>query len=109
MEIALNAAETLNEKKGSDVIILDISDLSSYADFLVIASGNNDRHIDSLADEVEDKLANDGIIPRNIEGQAASGWILMDYGDIIVNVFSKEQRQYYNIEQLWSDGRLVSA
>ena len=107
-EIALNAAKTLNDKKGIDVIVLDISDLSAYADFLVIASGNNERHIDSLVDDVEEKLAKEGIIPKNIEGRAISGWILMDYGDIIVNVLTKEQRLYYNIELLWSDGRLVS-
>ena len=108
-EIALIAAKALNEKKGIDVIVLDISDLSAYADFLVIVSGNNERHIDSLAGEVEDKLAKDGIIPKNIEGRAISGWILMDYGDIIVNVLTKEQRYYYNLELLWSDGKMINA
>jgi ribosome-associated protein len=107
-EIALNAAKTINEKKGIDVVIIDVSELSSYADYLVVASGSNDRHIDSLVGDVDDNLSKEGIKPRHIEGRAASGWVLMDYGDIIVNVFSRDQRSYYNIEQIWSDGQVIT-
>jgi ribosome silencing factor RsfS/YbeB/iojap len=106
-QLALDAAGALSRKKGNDIVILDIAEQSSFADFLVIASGNSVRQVGSLADDVEDALASGGVMPRHIEGKPESGWVLLDYGDIIVNVFTKEQRDLYRIEQIWGDGARI--
>ncbi|MDR0424624.1 MAG: ribosome silencing factor [Clostridiales Family XIII bacterium] len=106
-ELAIETAGILFNKKGLDVIVIDIAEKSSFADFFVIASGNSERQVTSLADEVDLRLAKKGIMPGHIEGTADSGWILMDYGDIIVNIFTKEQRSAYHIEQIWGDGEII--
>lgn len=102
-EIAALAAETLSNKKASDVAIIDLIEKAGFADYFVIATGNSERQVNSLIDDVEDKLAETGIFPKAIEGKNGTGWILMDYGDIIVNVFTNEMRDRYNIEKLWAD------
>lgn len=102
-EIALKAAAVLIKKKALDVVIIDISEKSSFADYFVIASGGSERQVGTLADEIEDQFAKEGILIRNVEGKKTSGWILMDYGDVIVNIFTVEQRDRYNIEKVWSD------
>ena len=76
---------------------------TTFADYLIIASGGSERQIGALADSVEDKFAENGILPKSIEGKQNSGWMLMDYGDIIVNIFSQEMREKYNIEKVWGD------
>lgn len=98
----LLAAKTLSDKKAEDIIAIDITDKSSFADYMVIATGNSDRQVKSLVDDVEDKFAEEGLLVRNIEGRQ-SGWILMDFGDIIVNIFTREMREKYNIERVWGD------
>lgn len=103
-EIALKTAAILMNKKALDVVVIDIATKSSFADYLVIATGGSERQIDSLTQEVSDQLASEGILVKNVEGKKASGWILMDYGDILVNVFTLEQRSRYNIEKIWGDG-----
>jgi ribosome-associated protein len=106
-QLALSAADALSQKKGSDIVILHIAEKSSFADFLVIASGNSIRQVGSLAEDVEDALAKLDAPLSHIEGKPASGWVLLDYGDVIVNVFSKEQRELYRIEQIWGDGERI--
>lgn len=102
-EIALKIAAVLSAKKARDLIVIDVIDRSSFADYLVLATGGSERQVGTLTSEVMDQLAKDGVIAKNIEGRQSSGWILMDYGDIIVNVFSEEQRSRYNIEKIWGD------
>lgn len=102
-DIALKAAAVLMKKKALDVVIIDITEKSSFADYFVIASGGTERQVGALADEIEDQLAKDGILTKNVEGKNTSGWILMDYGDVIINIFTVEQRDRYNIEKVWSD------
>jgi ribosome-associated protein len=106
-QLALHAAGILSRKKGSDVIIIDIAEKSSFADFLVLATGNSVRQVGSLAEDARDTLAETGATLSHIEGKPESGWILLDYGDVIVNVFTKEQRDLYRIEQIWGDGNRV--
>ncbi|MDR2088496.1 MAG: bis(5'-nucleosyl)-tetraphosphatase (symmetrical) YqeK [Clostridiales Family XIII bacterium] len=106
-ELALSAAGVLSQKKGIDVVILDIAEKSSFADYLVLASGNSVRQVGSLAEDVADALAERGTVPSHIEGKPESGWILLDCGDVIVNVFTKEQRDLYRIEQIWGDGNRI--
>jgi len=106
-EIAIKAAQILSDKKAQDVIVIDISEKSSFSDYLVIASGRSERQIGTLTKEVIDQLAKVGIFARDVEGKQTSGWVLLDYGDIIVNVFSAEQRSRYNIEKVWGDGLFI--
>jgi ribosome-associated protein len=106
-DLAVEIANIIFNKKGIDVMVIDIAEKSSFADYFVIASGNSERQAASLVDDVDSKLAEKGIVPKHIEGKADSGWVLMDYGDIIVNIFTKEQRGVYNIERIWGDGEII--
>ena len=106
-ELAIKTGEALSAKKAEEVILLGIAEQSSFADFFVNATAMNERQLSALVDEVEDKLAQDGVIPKNIEGKPSSGWILMDYGDIVVNLFLPQQREMYQLEKIWGDGELV--
>jgi ribosome-associated protein len=101
-------AEVLEDKKAKDTEIIDIKELTILADYFIICSGTSTRHVKSLADAVEEKLEELGIFKSNKEGYDSAGWILLDYGDVVVHIFREEERQYYNIERLWSDGVLVS-
>lgn len=94
--------DSCKEKKGIDIKVLDIKGLSSIADYFVIVSGNSVRQVSALADEIEEKMDEKGIKLENIDGKTTSRWILLDYGDIIVHVFHKDEREYYDIERLWS-------
>jgi len=107
-EIAGKAVAVLNNKKALDVVVIDITEKSSFADYLVIASGGSERQVGTLSGEIEDQFAKEGIIMKGIEGKKNSGWILMDFGDVIVNIFSAEQRDRYNIEKVWSDCSFIT-
>ena len=102
-DIAMKLAELLNSKKAEDIVVIDIAEKSSFADYLVVASGSSDRHIESLIDDVKDLAAQDGVPTKGIEGKNGTGWILLDLGDVIVNIFSREMRSKYNIEKVWAD------
>lgn len=106
-EIAVKAAAILLKKKALDVVIIDVSTKSSFTDYFVIASGSSERQTGALLDEIIEQFAEDGIFAKSVEGKKSSGWILMDYGDVIINIFSIEQRDRYNIEKLWSDGVII--
>ena len=106
-DIAMKLAELLNSKKAEDIVVIDIAEKSSFADFLVVASGTSDRHIESLIDDVEDFAAQDGVPTKGIEGKNGTGWILLDLGDVIVNIFSREMRTKYNIEKVWADCKMT--
>ena len=96
-------AQKLQEKKARDVLIIDISARSGFADYFVLATAGNVRQLASLAEETEKQMAQEGGSLRHIEGKEHSGWILMDYGDVIVNLFSEDQRAHYQLEKIWSD------
>jgi len=106
-ELAVLATETMENKKAEDLIILHIEEKASFADYFVLASGKSERQIGALADEVQDAYAKEGVIAKNIEGKKESGWILMDYGDVIVNVLTEEMRSRYNIEKVWADCEVI--
>lgn len=101
-KIAYNA---LTEKKGEDVKVIEITEISSFADYFIIADGNNPTQVNALVDNVEEQLGKAGFSPKRIEGIGNSNWVLMDYGDVIVHVFSKEDRLFYDLERLWRDGK----
>ncbi|NLP29672.1 MAG: ribosome silencing factor [Clostridiales bacterium] len=102
-EIALKIAKILDDKKAIDIVVIDVSEKSSFADYLIVASGRTHIQAGTLTTEVIKQLVEDGVDPRNVEGKKESGWILLDYGDIIVNIFTEEERNRYNIEKIWSD------
>ena len=91
------------EKKGSDPVILDLRELFFITDYFIILSGNSDRHVRSIADFIEEVLYKKGFLPLSIEGFSEGKWILMDYDDIIIHIFQKEVREFYDLEGLWID------
>ena len=106
-ELAMEAARILDSKKGDDILIIDIREKASFADYFVMASASNIRLLKNLVEEVEKALDVKGISVRHIEGAADSGWVLMDYGDVIINVLSSEMRDRYNIEKVWGDCEFI--
>ena len=106
-EQALMAAKAISGKKGLDIQVIEISDISVLADYMVIATGTSSTHVKALADEVEYKLDEAGISVSHIEGYRSNSWILLDYVDVIVNVFSDEARDFYDLDRLWQDGKPV--
>lgn len=107
LTIAQTASNALKEKKASDVVVIDIREISTVADYFVIATGNNPNQMSAMQDEVEEKLQKMGIHPRQIEGNQHSTWILMDYQDVVIHLFSKEDRQFYDLDRIWSDGKRI--
>ena len=106
-EMARTACKALDEKKALDLKIIDIAEVSTIADYFVIASGSNQNQVQAMVDNVEDKLAKAGYEPKHIEGTRSSSWILMDYGDLIVHVFDEENRLFYDLERIWRDGKEI--
>ena len=103
----LIAAEAASERKASDIVALDIRAIASFAEFFLICSGTNTRQVQAIADEVLERLRADGSRPLNTEGYESGTWILLDYGDFIVHVFTEESRQFYQLERLWRDAERV--
>lgn len=109
VKMALTAVKALEEKKGSEVTVIDIEKISTIADYFIIAGGSNRNQIQALMDEVEEKLGREGYEPKHVEGRNTSGWVLMDYGDIVIHIFDEENRLFYDLERIWCDGEKVTA
>lgn len=103
-ELAGKIAEVLDNKGAIDIQILEVGHLTSITDFFVVCSGRNVQAVHTLADDLEDHLAELDILPRRKEGGNSAKWIVLDYAHVIVHIFHPEERQYYNIERLWQDG-----
>lgn len=108
-EMAKTAIAGLENKKATNIKIIDITKISVMADYFVIASGSNRNQIQAMADSVEEKLHENGIHPRQIEGYQTANWILMDFNDIIIHIFNEEDRLFYNLEKIWLDGKVIEA
>ena len=102
--IAWNA---LNDKKGEDIKIIDITGISVLADYFIIANGTSDSQVNALVDNVEEELHKAGYSLKQREGLASGSWVLLDFGDIIVHVFDKENRLFYDLERIWKDGKIM--
>ena len=102
--LATKIAEVLDNKGATDIQILEVGHMTSITDFFVVASGRNVQSVHTLAEDLEDRLAEEGIEPRRKEGKNGARWIVLDYAQVIVHIFHPEERQYYNIERLWQDG-----
>ena len=97
----------LADRKAEDILLLDISELSVLAEFFVICSGASDRQLKDLQSSVREKAKDYGKLPLNVEGEPSSGWILMDYGAVVVHIFAPEMRLFYDLEDLWRNARPV--
>jgi ribosome-associated protein len=106
-QLARAAVDIASDKKASDVILLDIRDLTTIADYFVICSGSNIRQIQAIADAIDDQLGEQGAELLHREGVAEAGWILLDFGDVIVHIFGPKEREYYRLESLWSEAKRV--
>ena len=103
--LALSAIEILDEKKAADLNLIQIDKISSLADYFVLATGTSGTYVKALTDEVEFRLKNEqGAEPAHIEGYRSNSWILLDYGSLVIHVFTKEARQFYDLDRLWQDG-----
>lgn len=99
--------KALDDKKAEDIQIIDIHEVSYMADYFVIANGTNVNQVHALCDNVSEEMAKLKAYTKQTEGYASGNWILMDYGDIIIHIFDKESRSYYDLERIWKDGKIV--
>ncbi len=106
-EMVKLAYSALEDKKGEDIKIIDISKVSVIADYFIIASGTNRNQVQTLVDNAQEVLHKAGYESKQVEGYQTGDWILMDYGDIIIHVFSQENRLFYNLERIWRDGKTI--
>jgi ribosome-associated protein len=106
--MAAIAYQALDEKKGEDIKVLDISEVSILADYFIIASGGSTPQLQALVDNVLEKLNKAGCHVKRVEGSRGSGWNLLDYGDLVVHIFEREDRQFFDLERIWSDGKVIA-
>lgn len=106
--MAQKVVTILEDKKGEDILLLDIQEVCSFTDYFVICSGPSERTLKALAQEVQMKLkSRDHRKAMSVEGDPEGGWILVDYGDVILHIFSPAVRTYYQLEELWNDGKVL--
>ena len=102
-ELAQKIAKLASDKKAEDILLLNMEGISPVTDFFMICSAGNSTLVKAIADNIEEKMAEEGIFPLHKEGYAEGRWILMDFGDCVAHVFLNEERDFYNLEQLWAD------
>lgn len=107
VEQAREIAEIISDKKGSDIIVLDTGKVSTIADYFVIATAESERQANAILDEVEKKMKGRRKLPLSIDGEAGSGWVLIDYGSVIVHLFDPGTRDFYDLEDLWNNAPTV--
>ena len=105
-EILKIAANALNAKKAKELNAVKVSEITVLAEYFLMCTATSTTHVRSLADEVEQKLSEAGVQPHHIEGRT-TGWIVLDYGSVIIHVFSRDQREFYALDKMWSDGEQV--
>jgi ribosome-associated protein len=105
--VARRVVEVVADKQASNIVLLDTRKVCSFADYFVICSGDSERQISAIYDEVGHSLKREGILPHHIEGAVDSGWLLLDFGDIIVHIFAPFEREYYRLDELWNQATPV--
>ncbi|MFP4661807.1 MAG: ribosome silencing factor [Halanaerobiales bacterium] len=106
-EIAVMAAEAADDKKAIDIEVLDVQELTIIADYFVICSGNSETQVKAIANGIEKELSEEGIEPQKVAGKQDSRWILMDYADVIIHIFHKDEREFYELDRLWADAEKI--
>lgn len=106
-ELAHRIVDVASDKKASDIVLLRTAEVTTMADYFVIASGRSDRQVQALSKAIVDELRDEGIKPLGIEGQSSARWVLLDYGSVIVHLFAPEEREYYGLERLWNNATQV--
>lgn len=107
MELIKQAVKGIEDKKGLDIIIFDIRELLSYTDYIILCSGTSDKHVQAVADNISQEVTKAGGQNYGTEGAKEGAWVLLDFGDIIVHVFKEEVREYYKLEELWKNGKVI--
>jgi ribosome-associated protein len=107
LEVARRAVDVAEDKKAADIVLLDLAGITTLADYFVICSGGSERQIQAIADGIVEALRADGVRPIGREGEAASHWILVDFGSVIVHVFTPPERDYYELEKHWAQARTI--
>ncbi|MDP9727354.1 ribosome silencing factor [Alicyclobacillus sp. TC] len=107
-ELAMQAAQAASDKKAKDVLILDIHELTPMADYFVICSANSGTQIQAVSKAIKDKMGENGVYCKGMEGLEDARWVLMDFGDIVVHIFRPEDREFYHLERLWGDAPVLS-
>ena len=103
LQIAQRTVEIASDKQATDIILLDIQGIASFADYFVVLSADSMRQINALVDDITLQLKTEGTQIGHKEGTSESGWVLLDYGDLVIHIFSPEEREYYRLEELWKD------
>lgn len=106
-ELAKLACDALDDKKALEIKVINIENVSTLADYFIIASGTNHNQVQAMADNVDETLGRAGYEPKQIEGYQIANWILMDYRDIVIHIFDEENRLFYDLERIWRDGTVV--
>ena len=107
IEVARTAVEAASDKQAIDVVLLDVQGVCSFADYFVICSGDSERQIKTIYEEVGHVLKKEGILPLHHEGTVDSGWLLLDFGGVIIHIFASLEREYYQLDELWDKATLV--
>lgn len=106
-ELTKLAVEALEDRKAEDVTVIDLREISPIADFFIVANGNNQNQLRAMCDAADEVMYTHGIHQKHVEGNQNSTWILMDYGDVVIHIFSKEDRLFYDLERIWKDGKII--
>lgn len=107
LELARKAATFLDSKKAEKLNVIEVDSISSLADYFVIATGNNNTHVRALADELDERMKAEGLPPVRMEGYRSNSWILLDWGSVVVHIFTQEGRDFYDLDRLWADGNKI--
>lgn len=106
-ELLITAVKAADDKKAEDIVALNMKGISLVADYFIICHGNSDRQVQAIASEIKEKVQEKGFIVKRMEGYEEARWILVDIGDVVVHVFHRDERTYYNLERLWGDATAV--
>ncbi len=107
LDLARAIVDTLEDKKGEDILLIDIREVASFTDYFVICTGTSGRMLDALAKSVQETFNEKNKRRGRIEGQSHDGWMVVDFGDVVVHLFSPDQRDYYRLEELWQEGKVL--
>ncbi|MEW6404738.1 MAG: ribosome silencing factor [Chloroflexota bacterium] len=107
MELAREIVNALEDKKGEEIVLIDLQKIVSFTDYFVVCTGTSDRMLDALADAVLEDMRKKHRKKGKKEGLARDGWLVVDFGDVVVHLFSPDQREFYRLEELWSEGKVL--